>query len=112
MGTLIRTAGSPSPSNVAPAAGPGVPNTACSLASAACSTSAAVIGLNSSVLAFLDVDFEGLAATKNTPPLRIMLSSFPSSLDIQQRLFVKCTSHPESIMDPSDQTGRLTSNTR
>ena len=109
--TLGRTAGSPSASNVAPAPGPGVPNAACSLASAACSTSASVIGLSSSVLASFDDNFEGLAATKNTPPLRIMSSSFPSSLDIQQRSFVKCTSHPESIMDPNDQIGRLTSNT-
>ena len=52
------------------------------------------------MLATFDVDFEGLAATKNTPPLPIMSSSFPSSLDIQQRFFVKCISHLESIMDP------------
>ena len=94
-GTLMRTVGSPSPSNAPPAAGPGVPNAACSLASAACSTSAAVIGLSSSVLDSFDDNFEGLAATKNTPPLRTMSSSH-----IQQRFFVKCTSQPESIMDP------------
>ena len=101
VGTLMRTVGSPSPSSVAPAEGRGVPNAACSLASAACSTSAAVIGLSSSVLASFDVYSDGLAATKNTPPLRIMSSSSPSSSDIQQRFFVKCTSHPESIMDPT-----------
>ena len=56
----MRTVGSPSPSNVALAAGPGVPNAACSLASAACSTSAVVIALSSSVLASLDDGFEGL----------------------------------------------------
>ena len=42
-----------------------------------------------------DDNFEGLVATKNLPPLRIISSSFPSSVDIQQRSFVKCTSHPE-----------------
>ena len=36
VGKLMRTVGSPSPSNVAFAAGPGVPNAACSLVSAAC----------------------------------------------------------------------------
>ena len=108
----MRTVGSPSPSSVAPAAGPRVPTAACFLASAGCSTSAAVIGLSSSVLASFDVDFEGLAATKNTPTLRIMSGSFPSPSDIQQRFFVKCTSHPESIVDPDDQIGHLTSNTR
>ena len=75
----MRTVGSPSPFNVALAAGLGVPNAECSLASAACATSAVVIALSSSVLASLDDGFEGLVATKNTPPLRIMSSSFPSS---------------------------------
>ena len=92
--------GSPSPSSVAPAAGPGVPNAACSLASAAYSTSAAVIGLSSSVFASLDDNFEGLAATRDTPPMRIMSSSFPSSLDIQQRFFAKCTSHHHGSQRP------------
>ena len=52
VGTLIRMVGCPSPSSVAPAAGPGVPNAACSLASAACSTFGDVLGLSSSVLDF------------------------------------------------------------
>ena len=70
MGTFIRTAGSPSPSNVAPAAAPGVPNAACSLASAACSTSPTVVGLGSRAFASLNDDFEG-----TQPPLSASLRS-------------------------------------
>ena len=77
VGTMIRTAGSPSPCNVASAAGPGVPNAACSLANAACSTSAVVIGLSFSVFASLDDDLEGLAATKNTPLAADHVEFFP-----------------------------------
>ena len=73
--------------------------------------SAAVIGLSPRAFASLDDDFEGLAATKNTAAAD-HVEFFPSSLDIQRRFFVKCTSHPESIMDPNNQIGRLTSNTR
>ena len=60
VATLMRTGGSPPPSNVAPAAGRGTPNAACSFASAACSTSAAVFGLSSSV----PVGFAGLATLR------------------------------------------------
>ena len=58
------TVGSSSQSSVAPASGPGVLNTACPLASAACSTSAAVSGLTPSVLTCFDVDFAELMPFK------------------------------------------------
>ena len=106
----MRTDGS-SPSNVSLAAGPGTLNPACTLVDVARSTSAGDIELSSSALFFLDVGFEGLVATKNTPPLRITSSSFLLFLAIQHRSFVKYTSQPESIMDLSDQIGRLMSNT-
>ena len=44
--------------------GPGAPNTACSRASADCSTSAAVVGLTPSVLTCSDVDFVELMPFK------------------------------------------------
>ena len=65
------------PSNVAPAAGAGFRTQRVPL------TSAAVTGLSSRVLVSLDDNFKVWLATKNTPPLRIMWSSFPSSLDFQ-----------------------------
>ena len=107
---LIRTDGS-SPSNVSLAAGPRTPNPACTLVDAARSTSAGDIELSSSALLFLDDSFEGLAATKNAPPLRITSNSSPLFLAIQHRSLVKYTSQPESIMDPSDRIDRLMSNT-
>ena len=101
-----------SQSNVSLAARPETPNPACTFADVARSTSAGDIESSSSALLFLDNSFEGLAATENTPPLRIMLGSLPLFWAIQHRSFVKYTSQPESIMDPSNQIGRLMSNTR
>ena len=66
-----------SQSNVSLAARPETPNPACTFADVARSTSAGDIESSSSALLFLDNSFEGLAATENTPPLRIMLGSFP-----------------------------------
>ena len=92
---LIRTDGS-CPSNVSLAAGPRTPNPACTLNDVAGSTSARDIELSSSALLFLDDSFKGLAATKNTPLLRITSSSFQLFLAIQHRSFVKYTSQPQS----------------
>ena len=111
MGILILTDGA-SPSNVSLAAGSGTPNQACTLVDVARSTSACDIELSSSTLLFLADGFEGLAATKNTPLLRITSSSFPLFLAIQHRSFAKYTSNPETNMDLSDQIDRLMSNTR
>ena len=60
----MHTVGSSSQSSVAPAARPGALNTACSRASADCSTSAAVVGLTPSVLTYSDVDFVELMPFK------------------------------------------------
>ena len=76
MGILIGTDGS-SPSNVSLAAGSRTPNPACTVVDVARSTSACDIELSSSTLLVLDDSFESLAATKNTPLLRITSSSFP-----------------------------------
>ena len=57
-----------SPSNVSCRRAPGTPNPACTLVDVARSTSAGDIELSSSALLFLDNSFDGLAATKNTPP--------------------------------------------
>ena len=51
-----------------------------------------------------------LAATKNTPPLRIMSSSLPFSLDIQQLSCVKCTSSPSCTPATKSATSRPTRN--
>ena len=107
----MRTDGS-SPSNVSLAAGSEILNPACTLVDVARSTSACDIVSSSIALLFLDDSFEGLAATKNTPLLRITSRSFPLFLAVQHRSFAKYTSQPESIMDPSDQIDRLMSNTQ
>ena len=82
----MRTVGSPSQSSVAPASGPGVLNTACSLASVACSTSAAIIGLSSSVFACSDVDFVELMPFK-----RKLLPSAIKCLSQQPGLLLQLT---------------------
>ena len=98
-GNLMRTDGS-SPSNVSLAARSETPNPACTLVAVARSTSACDIELGSSALLFLDDGFEGLAATKNIPPLRITSTSVLREVHIANQswipaasLVVSCPTH-------------------